>query len=305
MMRDLIMLYGITLGKRYTKKQKALFLEEVSSKVKENGYSVEIQTKKTKFQLTNNLIIGDLDNAEKVIVAAYDTPSKIYLPNYNYYPFYSKKNVEQDNLNFIVQIFFGFISIVISYFFLKDFNEYTIVLKLLSLLCSSFILVNMYFVLKGKPNQLNYNRNSVSIAILMSVLEELKDSKNIAFVLLDQNVNSFNGLRLLAEKITNQTLIVLDSLATGSIVVCAHKNNIDCSSIIHNASNLEIFDKSYTPDKCKTNALSICNKIVYLASGEMLDKQFVVKNTRSRKDYHVNIERVEKVKEVLIAYLRR
>ena len=86
-MKDKMMFYGVTLGKRYTRRQKEVFLNEVIKKCQESGIKTDFMTKHTKVTHICNLVIGDLKKAKKIVCAAYDTPSIAINPFYHYYPF--------------------------------------------------------------------------------------------------------------------------------------------------------------------------------------------------------------------------
>lgn len=63
---------------RKSKKQKALFRDEVMTYLQSKGYSVRVEVKGGNAE---NIVIGDADTAKYLITAHYDTPASIGLPN--------------------------------------------------------------------------------------------------------------------------------------------------------------------------------------------------------------------------------
>lgn len=299
-----MMLYGITLGKRYSKKQKAQFVEHICKEAKQCGYPVKLQSKQGKTRPLHNVIVGDLDSAKKVVIAAYDTPSKIYIPDYKYYPFNITKHLNQEKLNFFIQSILGFVAVLIAYFIWWQGSSYSLVIQVLTSVIAFLCICYAYAMFKGKANRCNFNRNSASIALLVSMMNDMKQDATVAFVFLDQGVNSYEGLRYFVNELQHQQVLLLDCLAQGELLVCAHCDHVKSHSIINNTENLEFYDKCYESSKVQHNVLSIYDNMLYLASGDMLEKQFVIRNTRSKQDYHVDLERLEKIKQTIISYLQ-
>ena len=78
-MKDEMMLVGVTLARRYTRKQKEIFLAEVCRQCREAGWKTEFQTRHSRMLHVCNLVIGDLAHAKTVIACAYDTPASAQL----------------------------------------------------------------------------------------------------------------------------------------------------------------------------------------------------------------------------------
>lgn len=303
-MKDLMMYYGVLFGKRFNQKQKQTFYNEVSSRYQELGYSVELQSKQGKYFSVNNIVIGDLNKVHKIIVAGYDTPSKSHLPNYKYYPFNTKKNLSNESFTVFIQFLISCLLFGIMYFILKDFGSYSIWLKVGSIAISIILVVLAYLLFKAQPNPVNFNRNSASLAIIHSLLEPLKNM-DTAFVLLDHAVTSFEGLKLLKEKVGEEKeIIVLDCLASGEKVVVAHHEEQPIKKLLE-VQQLELLDKGYSLEKAAGNVLHFFPKMLYFVSGTIEKGQFLVKNTRSKKDIEFDLKQVEGIRDTLIHYCRK
>ncbi|MCI9199883.1 MAG: hypothetical protein HFI03_05530 [Lachnospiraceae bacterium] len=103
-MRDKMMLYGVTLAKRYTKRQKAYFLAHILESYSAYGFPAKLQSRKSWTGNINNVIAGNLETAGTIVAAAYDTPARAFLPGYRYYPFHTEKNKKEERKNILVQI---------------------------------------------------------------------------------------------------------------------------------------------------------------------------------------------------------
>ena len=193
--------------------------------------------------------------------------------------------------------------IVLVTMILWNFTSYNIFFKISSIVISIILLFNAYFVIKGKPNEVNLNRNSVSVAMIIAIMKELKRTDDVAFVLLDCSVNSFEGFKVLKRNISeDKEIIVLDCIAYGEKLVVAHRENLNVTDNFF--EELDSIIKKYTDEEASNNVLNFFKKCIYITSGTIEKKQLVVKNTRSNKDFNVDINRLEKIKEKLLKYLR-
>ncbi|SJZ35869.1 hypothetical protein [Anaerorhabdus furcosa] len=294
-MKDLMMLYGVTLGIRNTVKQKLFFLEETIEMLKKRKIEYKVVSKKVMNKKINNLYIGNINNAKTIIACAYDTPRKTMMMNNKYFPFNSKKNVFYLTCDLIFRMIVLAILLFVSYLLysnlLSQYFGYTLSIGLLfACVIVSFLLV------KENPNKVNFNLNSASLALALSLVED----RNIAIALVDYGTESIDGFKLLKETVNiNQTVVILDSLAAGQQLVCAHKEDVDCSMFIK--SKLNFFEKIYANEP--NNRLGLYEKSILIASGQIVNKQFEVKNTKSKKDHEIDMVRLEKLRNLLEHYV--
>ena len=83
-MKDKMMLYGVTLARRFNNKQKEIFLNEVITNCNKLNKKTSFMTMHNKVNHVCNLVINDLKSAKTIVCASYDTASKVILPNYKY-----------------------------------------------------------------------------------------------------------------------------------------------------------------------------------------------------------------------------
>lgn len=302
-MKDLVTFFGLTLGIRNTQKQKEIFYKTISKVFNDMNYDVSLQSSNLKLLSLNNIVIGDLKKAKTVIATAYDTPTKAYLKGYKYYPFNTLKNIKQENKNLIIQLLISLVLIGVIAISLWNFNSYNMGLKVVSILVAVICIIYVYKIVKGKPNEINLNRNSSSVAMLTAIASELKKNNDVAFVLLDRSVTSFEGLKFLkGNMLDNKEIVILDCIAAGEKLVVAHRLKTKLKEDFFN--QIQFIDKKYTEEEAENNVLNFFSKCIYITSGSIEGKQLVVKNTRSKKDFDIDISRLEKIKEGLIDYLR-
>ena len=304
-MKDLMMLYGVTLGKRYLKREKDIFVEALAVYFSKLNYSVGVQGKQSPFSALNDIVIGEIKSAKKIIVAAYDTPSRVLVPNYLYYPFNMKRNMRYENLNLLIKLFASCLLAVSAFFILRGFVQYELWLKTVAILVSLLLVLITYFCLKEKGNIVNFNRNSASIAVICAAAREYKN-KDVAFVLLDQCVNSYEGFKLLLEHIDAESkeILMLEALASGEELVLVNKGKTSVLSMMKNKEDLSIYEKAYDASSGGDNFMSLFPNILYFGSGSNKNKQFVIKNTRSRKDCEVDMARLETIGRVVLSYMK-
>ena len=127
---------------------------------------------------------------------------------------------------------------------------------------------------------------------MLKLMETVKNRK-IAFVFLDQNCASYEGAKLLKEYVqAHQLVLILDNLASGEKTVVAHKNTTDPGSLVKEGW----IDKEYDE---ATNMLGLFQRSIMISCGSIQNKQFFVKNTGTKKDVDINMDRLVQITEAL------
>lgn len=102
-LQDMMMLYGVTLGKRRTKREKYLFAQHLSEELTARGWQIRVQSASGRLLRVTNLIAGDLDRAGTLIVAPYDTLTRAIWPG-GYYPFHPELTVKAGQRDIVVRL---------------------------------------------------------------------------------------------------------------------------------------------------------------------------------------------------------
>ena len=297
-MKDEMMLYGVTLALRHTRQQKQVFFDQVNELYRRLGYQVRLQAEASRFSAVNNIVIGDLKKAKTIVAAAYDTPSKIKFFSVNYYPFAASKNVRIEVLYSLFQLLISSLAFFGLYYLLKGWADYLLIWKIGSIVLGLIIAVFMYWLMKAGANPVNFNRNSAALAII-DVLAHDRKLNDVAFILLDGCVNGYRGYKVAQPEIkASQRVIILDALAAGERVVVAHRPTTDVSCYLR-ADNLKIQDKVYESELADANQLAFFPNGLVLASGTVKNKQFIVKNTRNKRDIELDIERLTAIADLI------
>ena len=183
-LRDLMMLYGVTLGARHTKKQRYLFAAQVKETLAGSGWDCNIQMnpKGKTVHRVENIIVGDPSRAKTVFVAPYDTPTKASR-GFTYYPFDPNKTLKEENRDARIKTLLGLLLAILA----VPLITLAIQRKgwwYFLLLAAAVFLVMGYRTMKGSPNEVNFYRASASLAVAMKLAESLKDKKgSVAFAL--------------------------------------------------------------------------------------------------------------------------
>ena len=294
-----MMNYGVIMNMRYTLKQKEIFFEDLKQQIVDKDKKISLQSARNKKgTVVNNIVIGDLNKAKTIIAAAYDTPSQVLIPNYLYYPLNIKKNLNNEYLNSSV-LFFGI------YLIIKDYASYDTFMKVVVAFISISMILIGYLILKNRPNKVNFNRNSASVALTVALINQNIKNSKVAYVLLDSSVTSYNGLKHLNANIKPDVeIILLDSLSAGETLILAHSiDTNEQAKMLCSTDDLKLVDKTYVNDQLENNLLAINKQILYLVSGTITNQQFVVKHTRSNKDRDYDNDRLIAIRDLLIAYI--
>ena len=291
-MKDKMLFAGVNIGRRYRTSEKELFLSQVIEMAKKQGWSHQFQTKHSRYLKICNLVIGDLNKADTVVVCAYDTPQKAAYSGFKYYPFNPSFNAKEETKNLALQLIGAMLCFSVVLMQLKIFFSYSGYLKALALAGIVVFAFNGYKWLRPSGNQMNFSRNSAAVASILKLMETVKNRKT-AFVFLDQNCASYEGAKLLKEHLhAHQLVLILDNLASGEKTVVAHKNTTDPGSLVKEGW----IDKEYDDT---ANMLAIFNRSIMISCGSIQNKQFVVKNTGTKKDVEVNMERLVQITEAI------
>lgn len=310
MIKDYLMDYAIAMPKRFSKYEKAVYIEEVLKAFKEFGYIAKLAVYQNNMKNAKNVIIGDLGKAKMIFVTNYDTPSKVYTHNYKYYPFSPKNNIKEENKSFVVQMIIIFVWIIfgfLCFYFSQKFNYlYKNIFYGMMVACLFFSILNI----KARPNKANMTRNSSSIALMMDLARNSK--KEYAFILLDKVSNSYVGLHEMDNYLKDNNInikspiINLDCVAYGKDVVMAYPNELkDISSKLnqHYCQN-NLYLKEFSDEKCETIGLKTLGKQIKISVGDIENNSFYVKNTRSKKDVHINVEQLINIEKMIIDYVK-
>ncbi len=304
-MEDLIMKYGVALGKRYTLKQRQRFLLTLNDEFSALGYQTRFANNaKKRNARAVNLFIGDLAKADIVICTHHDTPQKVFWPNFRYYPLNGKRNFTNLTLiTFIPAVFSSLIGALTIYYLINNLalGGYWYQILLFVVVALSFVFASLLTI--GVSNKYNLNRNTASVTVLLETAKNLsKKAKNkVAFILLDKACSNNSGTQMLHQALPKtldrKLFVYLDCVGNGDNLVVAYKEHLrkECQKLIRNfkgtqtASIVELDEAEtvYTP------AFFLRRSIV-ITNGKFDKKHnLYVDKVNSNKDRYVDIPTLE------------
>lgn len=162
---------------RKSKKQKLKFIDRIKEMFGSEGYQVTIE-KGGIFQ-NRNIVIGDINTAEVIFTAHYDTCAVCPFPN-----FITPRNILFYIIYQIILVvaILGFSNLVGWIFLLatgSDIVEILVELVTVLLIC--------FQIMVGFPNKNTYNDNTSGVITLLEIAMNLPENnrKNVAFVFFD------------------------------------------------------------------------------------------------------------------------
>lgn len=194
---------------RRTKKQKLAFIELLKN------YFPDLKIEEGGFLHNRNIVIGDVDNAEIIIGAHYDTCAVLPFPN-----FITPKNIFIYIL-YSILICIPFFLISGLFYYLMSFitNDSEIVFLLTDIF---FLIILIGGLLIGIPNKHTANDNTSGVIMLCELINRLteEEKKNVVFVFFDNEENGLFGSSYFAKVhkrgLNDKLMINFDCISDGS-----------------------------------------------------------------------------------------
>lgn len=290
-LKDLMMLYGVTLGSRKTQRKKNLFVETVKDACKEMNVPVKVLQNKEGVFTSTSIVIGNLETAKYVFLAGFDTPVQ-YLTGLKQYPFHPKKSSRAENVKNGIRFLIVALLAVCAYIPLQALVYQGV--KLLSVLSLMVLLAGIVILLFPKANPYNFSRSS-AVAVMMKLAES--KNANTTFVMCDHTVSGYIGYRAVKNEIPeNSRVILLGPMASGSrtVVVFKDRDSQFASALAEQISD-DVIQRKYAKEEAERNCLSLFPHCIYIGCGDIENREFVVNNTACRKDMKVDMERLERI----------
>lgn len=300
-MKDTFVDVAVFLGNRRSKRNRIRFINYFRNIYNDKKIFTEIIHFKEKMSESFHFVVGDLKKAKRVIVAPLDTGSKMLIPWYRYYPADSKSNFASEILNTTVYIVLSLVVILIMLLMNRNFNSYQLIVKVL-LVVLDFVLAFIAFnLIRNLDNKHNYNRNSQSIALMIS--NSLKNSKDVAYVFADQTVMMNLGYQQLQKNMENKEVLILDCLGTADeqLYLITGEDNSNMAD-----SNKSVFESEVillNKEQTDNSPLRYFKKGMILTSGTIERNKLAVVNTRTSKDQKLDLKHLNRLNDFLSKYI--
>lgn len=304
--------YNTQYAKRFYKGQKRKFREAIQEDFKTLGYSSLVDERRIRMSKVSNLMIGNFKTAKNIIVVPYDTPSRIFWPNYKYYPqegnYFMKKNFLPTYGPMLLSYAFLLFLVYVVPKYLP--LEAQFVLFAISIL---YLIGVLTLIIKGFPNSKNAIRNTASIAMAYDIAEKLSTDKRkeCAFVFMDYaSVKSFGAQALeefMKDRQRKTNKIILYCIGSGNemSIGYAKGNRKEASDLSKRyKGSLKSSNRSMDVADCMNTPMDSLQNAIIVSTGETQDSHFCVKNTASSKDREYDKETYESIKNMVLDYLK-
>lgn len=302
MEKTIIETIGITLGKRKSRKQKILFINTISQELLDNGVKVQLHEIKKAGSKSTNVLIGSLEQ-RRIIVAGYDTGSRVLWPFYQYRPFDMHYNFLCETGNM-----FLYFVLAASFLLLYPLYRYWLIADLLwkagLIVLAIFVLIGGSIGLVMPSASFNFKRNSIGVAIADQLA--LNQQVRAGIVLTDYSIGTYIGYRQLADyygsQAADKTFIIIDAISKGDelFVGCVRAQYDEAQHLAE-----LIGAKCWLIEKDIANTpLCFFPKALLITSGKVRNGRLIVTNCRNRQDFRVDLYQVERIIAGLNDYLK-
>jgi len=296
-MRDKIEEVGIHFSRRRTNRDKYRFMNHLVSQLKDGKLPLHILQEKGKDGMSNHLIAGDRKN-NWIIMASYDTGSKILNPCYEFTPLDSKHNFREEMKNIAGYSVLTLLVAMIAVFWTQGFPEYSLLWKALTVLADVLILLLIFRWMKKPDNKMNMNRNSGAVAVLYDCAGK---SRTGCFAFVDHGVMSNRGFYEISGRVEKQSVLVLESISSGEELFLAYRaGQKKKAQEIAKVFDCEVHLLELTETQYKNTPLEGFESGFMLTLGSFKKGTVYVRNARGSRDLEMDLKRMQKIEDGIL-----
>lgn len=207
---------------RHKEKQKAAFREFIIESLKEKNIEAKIQTASTLGIKSHNIVIGNIDEAENILCAHYDTPNTMLIPYI----------VSIDNffITLAISILGLFPIFIVWMLIIKAIGTFITGILPFLILSEISMLILFYLFYLCFTNKNNYNDNTSGVVAVMEILLSLSETerKNTLFILFDNEEKGLLGSMGFSQSLGKKfkgTVFNFDCIGDGSHIVALAKKS--------------------------------------------------------------------------------
>ena len=311
---DLIIKYGINMGRRFTVKEKNFFCNELGKDLQSMGYKVRGAVGKRKRTKGLNLMVGNVSKAKTIFVAHYDTLIHNFGNPMRYFPMDGSASFAASflpmNTPLILAMVLGLVFILYSGDKINFEQNFGLSLFIVAVL---ILLIIVSFIMTFKAgNKVNLNRNTSGVITAVLIAQRLPEAlrQDVAFVFTDGGSGSHIGDYMLREALPNtikdRNVIVLDCVGKGQRLGIGY---FEASR--GNAEKLEAIVRKRDPqaklhvaaiadDRRKYTSVSYYEKGMVVCRGKNANGSLIVENTATKHDDEIEKEKMEQLADDLI-----
>ncbi len=300
--------YLTTYGTKFSRRQKKEFAKEIIKDFEKLGYKTHVQDLKISMKKVQNILIGNFKMAKTILVIPYDTQSRIFFPNYKYYPQNGMKSMKK---NFIpiytpmLALYLVLIGLIYGLPMIMENSE-----LLVYLLTLSYFILLLIFIWRGFPNKNNVTANNLSTILALDLMASLpvEKRKQIAIVFTDKNNAKMTGSKVLAKymktinKATNMILLNCIGQADTVSILYPKGQRKEAQKLSKNCPIKNVV-KQAEENKVVQLPIQELENAILISTGEMIEEDITVKQIRTHKDTEFDLDVYEAVKEMLYKQL--
>lgn len=220
---------------RKTDKQKDQFIDWAGQYAYDLGIAMQVE-ESGKFVKTRNLVFGDLTTARTLITAHYDTCARMPFPNFMTPACWPIILLTQLLLPVVFFLALGFFMGFASAKLFPMIMPLWLAEIIAPFVSSAVIFAIVGLMLFGPQNPHTANDNTSGVAMVLALLPELADRKDIAFVLFDNEEKGLLGSSAFAKahKTLQKQAVVLnfDCVSDGDTLLYAYNKGAKNCALI-------------------------------------------------------------------------
>ena len=202
---------------RRSAEEKARFADYVSAELGEERTHIETIDK------SNNVVIGDVDNAKAIITAHYDTPAASPIPNL----MIPANKIKGALIHVLFPLALALLSVLVAFGAGKIFSlDNSVVVAIYLVLYFGVFFGSTRLI----PNKHNKNDNTSGVAAVMSLAADYHGEK-AAFILFDNEEKGLLGSKAFAKKykdiMRDKLVINLDCVGNGDNMIFIVKDTVE------------------------------------------------------------------------------
>ena len=294
-LEELLFQYTYYYGMRRTNKDKQQAYGFIAKKFgDELGYSIKFDKFSVGVTKIGLCTAGNIEKADIVFVAPFDTPKKTCFYPYKFYPLNENSSkmssVIRDIVNYaVLGILLALVFAVVWYF---GWNRWIGI--------GVMLLIAVFYSFIMNHNIFNFN-GTASLALMnYMALNNQKNKDRFAFVFLDEACTSYIPLRLFLIKYSDalkhcRKIVYLDNLASSEELLCVRRS--DCPDSLKFEDDLHLQNITLGNNE-GPHCFDPSAKLIMLSASDKDKKdRYFVKGLGSKKDKNMNVKRLKRIAE--------
>ncbi len=274
---------------RKTRGQKAAFYALIRPALEAYGYDVTLE--EGGLIKSRNIVVGDIQKADVILTAHYDTCAQLPFPNY----------IFPQKIGFYLAWQLLITAALVGIYVLALFAAYALTRNVAAASCAGFAAgaAGLYLLLAGKANRHNYNDNTSGVVTVIETALSLsaEQMKKAAFVLFDNEELGMVGSARFAnqhnKKIAGKPLINFDCVSDGDTILL-----IPDKAFKRDERSMEALRASFTGGNGKNVHINE-KKLFYPSDQAMFKKAVGVAAMKHSKYFGLYLDRIHTARDTV------